>query len=1144
LHKKSKCIQAISQHVTVEISTVQRQQLFFLCQKSKMTIFQLTLAALAVYFSKTTSNRRCVFGAPVHNRNRSVDKEIVGMMAGVIPYLIDIKPEQSLYELLMEIKTNLRQDFRHQRYPISHLKRVLRHSYSINHELFDVLVNYEAFDLTLDLAGLDNRFEHLSSQDEKTPLQFRWCDYGDQEPLKLKLSFRSDYFTQSEAKSLADKVLNILMSFDQYYNQNISNIPIITQAESKKILVEWNATEADYPETSGIHQLFETQAQAQPEAIAVVFGDQSLTYRELNQQANQLAHYLREQGVQPDTLVGLCVERSLDMIVGLLGILKAGGAYVPLDPSYPAQRLAYMLDDSGVKFLITQHSLVNRLSLTDQHCILLNSAEFKCRLTQYSTHNIPPVELGLTAKHLAYVIYTSGSTGKPKGVLTPHQAIIRLVINNDYVPLNRDTVMAQCAPVNFDAMTFEVWGTLLNGGLLALYPLSIIDLNILGKMIEEYKVNTLWLTAGLFDQFVLELYPSLKSIKYLLTGGDIVSPVSVQKLYSYLSNVQIINAYGPTENTTFTCCYHIPREISLDQSVPIGHAIKNTQLYVLAPDQSLLPIGIVGELYIGGVGLARGYLNRPELTAEKFIANPFSDDPHSRLYRTGDLVRWLPDGQLAFIGRADHQVKIRGFRIELGEIESALVQHALVQEAVVLARETSSAIATAAEKRLVAYVVVPSVLTENSNQQALLINQLRAELKQQLPDYMVPQAFVLLDQLPLTPNAKVDRKALPEPDYVTHAEYIAPETATEIALAALWQRLLSLKELVSLDADFFELGGHSLLAIKLMAEIEKTFGYRMPIRKLFEHSELQSLARAIDSSAALNSWQPLVNLQKPRRASQPLPTLYVVPGAGGLSLAYQPLSQALESVAQVQVFEALGLDGLTPPHQNMTEIVDSYLSAILANQSEGPYYLFGHSFGGGVVFELSQRLESLGHKVLVFVADTELTGILLTEAELEELSQSVSEKALMIFEELLDIQVLEKVNSNNNTESELLRVKRCMFEAGFISDIEQASLVDGFLAVYEAQESMFMNYRASGKLKGQLVWLHCASTFSGNKYHLSLQGFQSLCDQKVLDYQVEGTHVSLIRREHVGSVAKVIQRCLKAQLQTKDQELALEVVIE
>ncbi|HVF48754.1 MAG TPA: amino acid adenylation domain-containing protein, partial [Pyrinomonadaceae bacterium] len=647
------------------------------------------------------------------------------------------------------------------------------------------------------------------------------------------LEYSTDLFDATTIERMAAHLETLLEGIVESPESRLSALPLLTTEERQKLLVGWNDTFTDYPRALCIHELFEAQAVRTPDAVALLSADGEVTYGELNARANQLAHYLRMQGVGAEVLVGLCVERSVEMIVGLLGILKAGAAYLPLDAQYPLERLAFMLEDAQVPVLLTQESLLDSLPAHWGQVVCLDS---DWESIEGSGDENPRVEVN--PENLAYVIYTSGSTGKAKGVSVPHRAVVRLVKETNYAEFGAEEVFLQLAPISFDASTFEIWGSLLNGARLALMPPQSPSLEEIGAALGRYGVTTLWLTAGLFNLMTDERPEDLKQLRQLLAGGDVLSPSHVSKYLSGCDdNRRLINGYGPTEGTTFTCCHTMTRESEIDASVPIGTPLANTQVYVLDARMQLVPAGVVGNLYIGGDGLSRGYLNRPELTAEKFTPNPFSAEPGTRLYETGDRARFLADGSVEFLGRLDNQVKIRGFRIEPGEIDAALKQHRSVREALVLAHEDE-----AGDKRLTAYVVA----ADSDDPPAA--TDLRRFLSGRLPEYMLPAFFVVLDEFPLTSNGKVDRRALPAPDIEQRSgalETAMPLTPVQELLANIWCEVLGLGR-VGVEEDFFELGGHSLLATQVVSRVRERFGVELALREMFERPTVAGLASIIE----------------------------------------------------------------------------------------------------------------------------------------------------------------------------------------------------------------------------------------------------------------------------------------------------------
>jgi amino acid adenylation domain-containing protein len=629
----------------------------------------------------------------------------------------------------------------------------------------------------------------------------------------------------------------------------VSMLDVMPEAEKRRVLVEWNDTRADDRQDRTLAELFEEQADKTPQAIAVVYEDQELSYGELNAKANQLAHYLKGQGVGADVLVGICVERSLEMVIGLLGILKAGGAYVPLDPAYPQQRLAYMLADANIGIVLTQARLTKNLPAETGQLLCLDADWFEISAMPSTAPRGNAVP-----DNLAYVIYTSGSTGQPKGVMSRHQSILRLVCNSNYINLSSSDTFLQAAPLAFDASTFEIWGALLNGARLILLPPGPLDLAVMEKLIQLQQVSVLWLTAGLFHSIIDQKPEMLRDVKQVLAGGDVLSPLHVKQLLKSRCKGHVINGYGPTENTTFTCCFVMSKEEDVGASVAIGAPISGTQVYVLDEYLQPVPAGVSGELYTGGAGLARGYLGRPDMTAERFVPDPFGEG--ERLYRTGDLARWRADGQLEYLGRLDHQVKVRGFRIELGEIEAQLTRYPAVREAVVLARGDE-----AGDKYLVAYYTLRLDRSEvGMAQDEAEVEEIRAHLSANLPDYMVPTVYMKLDSLPLTPNGKLDRKALPASEHsceMLRGHYTSPRTSAERQLVQIWEQVLKVEK-VGVHDNFFDLGGHSLLAMRLVGNLSTALDRNIPVRMVFDYPTVAALAVAISGACA--KLPPIVRL--------------------------------------------------------------------------------------------------------------------------------------------------------------------------------------------------------------------------------------------------------------------------------------------
>ena len=577
---------------------------------------------------------------------------------------------------------------------------------------------------------------------------------------------------------------------------------------------------------------FERQAIENPDRVAIVSGNSSLTYQQLNRRANQIAHHLLSRGIGPETLIGIAMERSADLIACILGVLKAGGAYLPLDPDYPRERLAMIVEDAQPLVVLTKSTLAQRIPVDGSKLLCVEAIE----LNEGESEN---PDVSTEGTNLAYVMFTSGSTGRPKGVMVEHRSIVRLVKDTDYADFGPENVFLQFAPITFDASTFEIWGALLNGGRLAIMPCGVSSLADLGGAIREYGVTTLWLTAGLFHLMVDERIDDLRPLRQLLAGGDVLSVTHVQKALENL-DCDLINGYGPTENTTFTCTYKVPRNIDLGKSIPIGKPIAHTQIIILDEEFNPVAEGEAGELFMGGEGLARGYFNADEMNAERFIENPFDNISSSKLYRSGDLARLRPDGNVEFLGRADKQVKIRGFRIELEEIEIALTRIPYIREAIAVARNISTT-----EKQLVAFVVPDSNAVSD-------VSQLRCRLLEVLPEYMVPSLILSLDALPLTANGKVDRAALINMIGSAAGRVPSPRTAeseNERKIAGMLEEVIGHGP-VGANENFFDLGATSLQIARLHSRLQVAFDTDLKIVSLFQNPTVSSLARSIGSNAS------------------------------------------------------------------------------------------------------------------------------------------------------------------------------------------------------------------------------------------------------------------------------------------------------
>ncbi|BAY78314.1 amino acid adenylation domain-containing protein [Nostoc linckia NIES-25] len=795
-----------------------------LSQEQGCTLFMALLAAYDTLLYRYTGVADILVGSPIANRNRNEIEGLIGFFVNTLVMRTDLSGNPSFSELLGRVREVALGAYSHQDLPFEMLVEALQPQRNLSHSpLFQVAFVFQnAPTSELEMTGLTVSL--LTTEIVASKFDLTLAIANTPTGLVGAWEYNTNLFDRSTIERLTGHFVTLLEAIVTNPQERIAQLHLLTAVEQQQ-LIEFNDTTVDYPTDKCIHQLFEEQVARTPDAVAVVYENQQLTYSQLNSRANQLAHYLKSLGVEADTLVGICVERCLDMVVGQLAILKAGGAYVPLDSEYPSDRLSFMLEDAQVPVLLTQQPLVDKLSTHPAKQVLLDTDA--AIISQYSSEN--PVT-ATKAKNLAYVIYTSGSTGQPKGVLVAHEALLNLVFwHQRTFKITASDKATQLASTAFDAAVWELWPYLVAGASIYLIKPGILGSGVdLQDWLLSENITISFLPTPVAEQLLSLEWKQNTALRTVLTGGD--------KLNRYPSNLlpfQVVNNYGPTENTVVTTSGVVVADGQQKNiAPPIGRPIANAQVYILDEYLQPVPIGVPGELHIGGASLARGYLNRNELTQQKFIAHPFEAVQGSRLYKTGDLVRYLADGNIEYLGRIDNQVKVRGFRIELGEIEAVLNQNADVQTSCVILREDIPG-----EKRLVAYVVPYS-------QQIPTTSELRQYLSNHLPLYMMPQALVILESLPLTANGKIDRRALPKPELDTTAEFVAPRTPVEETLAQIWAQVLKIEQ-VGIHDNFFELGGHSLLATQIISRVQSAFSISLPLRYLFESPTIAQLSEAI-----------------------------------------------------------------------------------------------------------------------------------------------------------------------------------------------------------------------------------------------------------------------------------------------------------
>jgi amino acid adenylation domain-containing protein len=925
--------QFLRQTTFLPSTTVARLQDF--AQRMRLTVPQVMTAAIAIFVHRLTEAEDVVLGQFLTARMTAAATQTPAMMSNVLPLRVSIQPGMSVGALMAQIPAKTLSGLVHQRYRIADLRRDLRR---IPKPIFGLSISVRKFDYDMRFAGHRSTNCMISNgpvDDLDIHFVFDRSERGD---YRVDFNANPALYDMELLGRLQNRLLRLLAAIDDP-DELIGRLDILPPDERRQTLIAWNETRADYPRERQIHELFEEQAQRTPDRVALVYAGQQLTYRDLNEQADRVARHLLLLGVGPDRCVALHVERSLAMVVGLLGILKSGGAYVPLDPNYPHDRLGFILEDAQPLVLLTQRSLRDRLHFPNGEIVCLDD------LPKLRDRTEPePATNKRQASDLAYVIYTSGSTGRPKGVQIPHRALVNFLTAMQHEPgITEDDKLLSVTSLSFDIAGLEVFLPLIVGAQVTIAPSDAIADGVhLAALMESCGATFMQATPATWRLLLEADWKGSPDLK-ILCGGEAWSVELARALLPRCASLW--NMYGPTETTVWSAA----ARIEADQRVLIGPPIANTTFYVLDICGKPVPIGVPGELAIGGDGVARGYLNRPELTQERFVVDPFSNTPDARLYKTGDRVRQLADGSLEFLGRLDHQVKIRGYRIELGEIESVLRLHPEVQDAVVVAHDGRNA-----DPRLVAYVTA-------NGPEPVSFGALRTLLRQKLPAHMMPSVLVPLEAFPLTPNGKIDRKALPLPNEIlrdAHEAYVAPRTQLEEFLVGVWSELLHLSR-VGVHDNFFDLGGSSLLMLQLSRKIEQATGQTFPLTFIYDAPTVAGMAEILGGERSVPRFSPLVLL----RPGADAPPVFIVHGVGGSAMELIPIAKSTRGNHPIYGIQARGFDGTQPPLDRVEAMADYYLETITEVQPRGPYFLVGHSSGGLIAMEIAQRLLKRGDRI-------------------------------------------------------------------------------------------------------------------------------------------------------------------------------------
>jgi amino acid adenylation domain-containing protein len=911
-----------------------------LAQKSGGSLYVTLLSGVAAIMQRYSGQDEMIIGGSSRKEHSDRQRDANGNFENLLPLRVDFSGNPNFLEIQSRVGAVFSDAEAHAGIPFSEVFKEVRPGQELSsNPLFNVTVSQPSEDASGTIHSSGELMEDL---------RFSFEDRG--EKLCGAIAYASDLFDRSTVAGMVQHWQNLLTAACQDPAKPVTGYSILSPEERNRIVHEWNDTRAEYPKTC-VHELFERQAAKTPELTAVVYQGQKLSYRELNERANQMAHYLRKRGVGPEVIVGVCMNRTPEMVIGLLGIWKAGGAYVPLDPGYPQDRLSYMMQDSAAKFLLTSSGLKHLFPAADKAILLDTDWD---QIAKESSANPEP---SAAPSNLAYVMYTSGSTGEPKGAMILQSGLVNYLwwaIGAYKVEAGRSVPVH--SSISFDLTVTSLYPALLAGGQIELLPEDVGAQNLIAALKRAENRGLVKITPAHLELLSQQLSSEEAAgvTKTFVIGGEALLAENLVLWREFATKTRLINEYGPTETVVGCCVYEVRAEDPKSGPIDIGRPIANTQLYILDGNLQPVPAGVKGELYIGGDGVARGYLNRPELSRKKFIFDPFSGKTGARLYKSGDLARYRKDGTLEYLGRADDQVKVRGYRIELREIEAALAAHSGVQSCTVLAVEE-----TPGNKQLVAYAVPQP-------NKSLAVEELKNFLKQSLPEYMVPSQFVFMDSFPLTRNGKIDRKALPAP---THAnisaahEFVAPSTETEKKVAAMWMELLK-AERIGIHDDFFDLGGHSLMAIKALSRIREEFGVDLPLATLLQAPTVAKLSALLHKKDEFTpSWSLLV----PVRKGGSKPPLFLMHAHGGNVLDYHPLVKHLESDQPVYAFQARGLDGNIIKDATLNEMAAAYVAELRSFQPEGPYFIGGFCLGGLLALEVAEHLTAAGQRVALVI---------------------------------------------------------------------------------------------------------------------------------------------------------------------------------
>jgi amino acid adenylation domain-containing protein/FkbM family methyltransferase len=1142
-----------------EIDIMETRLLKTLALDEQGTLYMVLLAIYEIFLSKISSQEDIVIGTPVAGRRHEDIESVIGMFVNTLALRNYPSSSKTFKKFLKEVKGRTLEAFENQDYPFEDLVDSVAVNRDVSRNpLFDVMFTLGNMDIALDRPRndeMDIPLPHSTPgsslfdmekvfQISKFDLTLTAVDVGRE--LLLTFEYCTKLFKKETIHRFTKYFKKIVSSILDDPEQKISNMEILPEEEKHRILYEFNDTQSEYPGDKTLHELFKEQVQQTPDHIALygcLPGEGHNTYRELNEKSNRLAQRLTGKGVKPDSIIGIMMESSIEMIIGLLGILKAGGAYLPIDPDYPQDRIDFMLKDSNAKILLTNREMVN-----------LSSPET-------FNHSPKGTFSPRPGGQLAYIIYTSGTAGKPKGVMTTHYNVTRVVRNTNYIRLTREDRVLQLSNYAFDGSVFDIYGALLNSAALVMIKQEhVLAVDRLAKAIKKEAITVFFVTTALFNTLVDLEIQCFNRIRKVLFGGERVSVGHVQKILGYLGKGRIIHVYGPTETTVYATNYFVDEIDDWASTIPIGKPLANTTVYVLDKNSRPVPIGVSGEVYIGGDGTARGYLNNPELTCEKFDhdfwdyqdyqdegqegtgqkynkkflrgsrGQFFQKAPPGRrrqeIYKTGDLARWLPDGNIEFLGRIDHQVKIRGYRIELGEIESCLLKQKEIKEVVVLTPENKNR-----EKYLCAYIV---------SQREIILSELREFLSKKLPDYMIPSYFVFLKKIPLTPSGKIDRPALPSPQLKAGEDYVAPRHMVEKKLVELWSEVLGIeKDIIGIDSNFFQLGGHSLKATILSVKVHKELNVKLPLTEIFKTPTIKSLAEyisTVDMGISTKINDDNLVLIKPGKGGAN--HLFMIHDGTGEIDGYLEFCKHLTGEFNCWGIRADKLENYAPRDCSIEELSQQYIEKIKIVQANGPYFIAGWSLGGTIAFEIVRQLELKKEEIgLLALIDSSPplnklwrhAGEFNLESELDFIKTYTA--ATDIQEKLKNVSdanqlwlLLTDYLETNSDEVEFIKKAIAKYGILALPNYRQLNIKESiyYLNMSRTLIKASTLYRPSSKIHTPVHYFA-----AGQSKRVFKNRWKKYCQKPLISYKIPGDHYSILKMPEVARFAQSFMKILK-----------------